>query len=202
MKKYFTILISIVVTLIGCGKTEMDLDLSIPTISLPVSLKVLEKSTHSPISGATVYFQKCSNYDNVFGCVSYSVVKYAFTNNDGVASIQSSVPIESIEVKKTSYWDYFNKNVTDVELVPKGVIELSVKKENSYNSTDKLYVGLSLDDSHSIGLPSDTTIYLDGYGNMDNIVNWYINTPNSGLSGSSPSFHINGFDTARVTIKY
>jgi|GEM_PF-3607502 hypothetical protein len=81
MKKYFFILISVVAIIVGCGKTEMDPDLSSPPISFPVSLKVMEKSTRTPISGATVNFQKCSNYDNVFGCVSYSLVKYALTNN-------------------------------------------------------------------------------------------------------------------------
>jgi hypothetical protein len=192
----------LIVVDLACSKSDTGMSPLVVNQYPPITFRVTEKATASPVPGASVAFQICASYDAVFGCTAYSTVQSAGTGSDGVVTVQPTQIIEAIEVSKTHYWKYFSKNITDVELIPKAVVELSIKKENSYNSSDKLYVGLSLNDSHSIGLPADTTVYIDGYGNMDNQVNWYINTPNSGIGGSSPTFHINGFDTARVTIKY
>jgi hypothetical protein len=60
----------------------------------------------------------------------------------------------------------------------------------------------------SFSLPVDTIVYIDGYGYAENKIYWYINYWNGPIvnmgstGGSSPNFHVNGFDTARIQIKY
>ena len=77
-------------------------------------------------------------------------------------------------------------------------------------STDILWIGQDryFNDLKPIGLPVDTIAYIDGYGHSQNKIYWYINYYNGAIvnlastGGSSPDFFVNGFDTARIEIKY
>lgn len=209
--RYYLISISAIFILSGCSKpgSTTPPPASTPPAN-PLTFTVIEKSTNKPIAGATVSLQRCSNYDSQFGCVAYSTFATLTTNADGKVKYSGNSSIDRIRVEADNYWLQIQRTpVQDVILTPKTRIEVNVKRENTYASTDILSIGQNkyIGDLKTIGLPMDTTVYIDGYGHAENKIYWYINYLNNGIintstGGSSPDFYINGFDTARIQIKY
>jgi hypothetical protein len=213
LKHYYYIFSILAITVVpGCSKQNSTTTPPATTpANNPLTITVIEKNTNKPIAGATVSLQKCSNYDFVFGCIRYSTFTTLTTNTEGKVTYSGNTNIEQILVDANKYWNFYEKSrIQNVILIPKTIIEINVKREKTYASTDILWIGQNryLDDLKPIGLPIDTTIYIDGLGYSENKIYWYINFFSGGIininsiGGSTPNFFVNGFDTARIQIKY
>jgi hypothetical protein len=205
--KFYVFSILAITILSGCSKQNPT---TTPPANSPFIISVFERNTNKPIAGATVSLRKCSNYDFVFGCTAYSTFTTLTTNTEGKATSRIS-GIDEIKVEANNYWTLYKKtDIQNVILTPKTSIEVNVKREKTYAPTDILSIGQDryFTDLKSIGLPVDTIVYIDGYGYSENKIYWYINYWNGPIvntgstGGSSPNFYINGFDTARILIKY
>jgi hypothetical protein len=208
--KHYCYAFSILAISILSGCSKQNSTTTAPPANNPLTITVIEKATNNPIAGARVSLRKCSNYDPQFGCVAYSTFKTLTTNTGGKVTYSGNSSINQIKVEADKYWAFFTQTVTpDIILTPKNVIEVNVKRENTYAPTDILWIGQNryIDDLKPIGLPVDTIIYINGYGYSENKIYWYINylsagIINPGTGGSSPDFIVNGFDTTKIEIKY
>ena len=203
--KFYVFTILAITILSGCSKQNPT---TTPPANNPFIISVLERNTNKPIAGATVSLLKCSNYDFVFGCTGYSTYSTLTTNSEGKVTASKA---DEIKVEANKYWTLYKKtDIQNVILNPKTTIEVNVKREKTYAPTDILWIGQDryFNDLKGIGLPVDTIVYIDGYGYAENKIYWYINYWNGPIvntgstGGSSPNFYINGFDTARIQIKY
>ncbi len=209
LKYYYYFFSILAITIVsGCSK-QNSTTTPRPPANNPVTITVVESTTNKPIAGATVSLQKCSNYDFQFGCTAYSTFTTLISNTEGKAT--SAFGADQIKVEANKYWTVYKKtDIQNVILTPKTSIEVNVKREKTYAPTDILWIGQDkyFNDLKGIGLPVDTTIYIDGYGYSENKIYWYINYWNGAIvntgstGGSSPNFYVNGFDTARIQIKY
>lgn len=205
----FTFSFLVISIALGCSKQNSTTTTPPPSNNI-MTFTVVEKTTNKPIAGATVSLQKCSNYDFVFGCTAYSTFMTLTSNTEGKVTYSANTSIAKIQVEANKYWTLYKSGLQDMVLTPKNVIEVNVKREKTYAPTDILWIGQNrfLYDLKPIGLPADTTVYIDGYGYSDNKIYWYINYLNGGIinmgsaGGSSPSFYANGFDTTKIQIKY
>jgi len=209
LKHYYYIFPILALTIVsGCSKQNSTTATTPPANNL-LTITVIERNTNKPIAGATVSLLKCSNYDFQFGCTGYSTYTTVTTNSEGKATLPSKP--DEIKVEANKYWTLYKK--TDIQnaiLTPKTSIEINVKREKTYAPTDILWIGQEryFNDLKSIGLPVDTIVYIDGYGYSENKIYWYINYFSGGIinpgstGGSSPNFYVNGFDTAKIQIKY
>ena len=206
LKLYYVFSILAITILSGCSKQNSTT--TAPPANNSFTITVIERTTNKPIAGATVSLQNCSNRDFVFGCTAYSTFTTLTTNTEGKAT--SAFGADQIKVDANKYWTLYKKTgIQNVILTPKTSIEVNVKREKTYSSTDILWIGQNriFNDLKPIGLPADTTVYIDGYGYSENKIYWYINylsggIINTSIGGSSPDFYVNGFDTARIQIKY
>ena len=218
MKHYYYVFSILAITIVsGCSKQTST---NAPPANTSPTITVTERTTNKPIAGATVSLQKCSNYDNQFGCTAYSTFATLTTNTEGKVTYSANSNRDQISgnsnprqiiVDANKYWTLYKKTgIQNVILTPKNSIEVNVKREKTYASTDILWIGQNrhILDLKPIGLPADTIVYIDGYGFSENKIYWYINYWNGGIistgstGGSSPNFYVNGFDTARIQIKY
>ena len=209
MKPYNYFLSALAIIIVsGCSKQNSTANPQQPT-NIGLTYTVVERNTNKPIASATVSLQKCSNYDFVFGCTAYSTFTTLTTNTEGKA--HSIYGADQIEVEANKYWTLYKKtDIQNIVLTPKNIIEVNVKREKTYAPTDILWIGQDryFNDLKAIGLPIDTTVYIDGYGYSDNKIYWYINYYNGAIvnlgstGGSTPNFYVNGFDTTRIQIKY
>src|SRR5262245_50032499 len=161
----------------GCSKQNLDTRPR-PPAGRTITFTVIERTTNKPIAGASVELQKCSNYDFVFGCTMYSTFTTLTTNTEGKATYSGNSAIGKIEVNANRYWPVFKKtDIQNVVLNPKNIIEINVKRDKTYASTDILWTGQDryFNDLKAIGLPVDTIVYVDGYGYANNKIYWYIN---------------------------
>jgi hypothetical protein len=206
LKLYYVFSILAITILSGCSKQNSTT--TAPPANNSFTITVVERNTNKPIAGATVSLLKCSNYDFVFGCTGYSTFATLTTNTEGKAT--TTFGADEIKVEANKYWTLYKKtDIQNVILTPKNRIEVNVKRDKIYAPTDILWIGQNryLDNLKPIGLPIDTTIYIDGYGSSENKIYWSINYWSGGIvtgiiGGSSPNFYVNGFDTARIQIKY
>jgi hypothetical protein len=209
LKHYDYVLPALAITMLS-GCTKQNSTTTPPPANNPVIITVTEKTTNKPIADAQVSLQRCSDYDFQFGCISYSTFTRIITNTEGKATYSGNSNIAQVKVEANKYWTLYERSpIQNIVLTPKNRIEVHVKREKTYAATDILWIGHDrmIDDLKPIGLPVDTTIYIDGYGYAENKIYWYINYWNGGIintsiGGSSPNFFVNGFDTARVEIKY
>ena len=207
LKHYYYVFSILAISIVlGCSKQNST---TTPPANNPFTITVIERTSNKPIAGAIVSLQKCSNYDFQFGCTAHSTFTTLTTNTEGKAT--SSMGADQIKVEANKYWTLYKKtDIQNVILTPKTSIEVNVKRDKIYAPTDILWIGQNryLDDLKPIGLPIDTTIYIDGYGYSENKIYWYINFYSGGIininsiGGSTPNFYVNGFDTARIQIKY
>jgi hypothetical protein len=207
LKHYYYVLAITIVS--GCSKQNSTITPPANTPLTPLTITVIEKITNKPIAGATVSLRKCSNYDFQFGCTAYSTFNTLTTNTEGKVTFSSNP--DEIKVEANKYWTLYKKtDIRNVILTPKNSIELHVKREKTYAPTDILWIGQYrfFNDLKAIGLPIDTIVYVDGYGYAENKIYWYINYFIGGIvntgstGGNSPNFYVNGFDTAKIEIKY
>lgn len=206
LKLYYVFSILAITILSGCSKQNSTT--TAPPANNSFTITVIERTTNKPIAGATVSLQKCSNRDFVFGCTAYSTFTTLTTNTEGKAT--TTFGADQIKVEANKYWTLYKKtDIQNVVLTPKTSIEVNVKREKTYAPTDILWIGqyTYFDDLKGIGLPVDTIVYIDGYGYAENKIYWSINYWSGGIitgsiGGSSPNFYVNGFDTARIQIKY
>jgi hypothetical protein len=180
---------------------------------VPVTIEVSEKGTKKPIQGAAVYLERCSHYDNQFGCTSFSNILTLTTNDAGKATFLPPKGLESYQVQHKNYYTTRQKNASigSTILTPKCTIKVSIKQVKAYSANDVLYLAIADPDCfsylcwsrrHRIGLPKDTVVYVEGQGNTLNQVLWYINFLSTDTLHSKPPVYINGFDTAYVDVKY
>lgn len=178
-----------------------------------VELRVVEDKTNSPIANAEVSLEKCANYDPVFGCTSYSLVKSLITDSEGKYKFLKSLTVERITVKHPKYWQITSKSIADITLIPEAFSEVHLKKVNSYSSDYSMSVYVSRSGVFTMfpqetrfAIPTDTTVYLRSYGTYDNVVSWSIGNwvPITQIvkDGQSIPFFINAFDTTRVEIDF
>lgn len=209
MKPYNYFLSALVIIIVsGCSKQNSTN--TPPPPNNPIAFTITEKTTNKPVAGATVSLRKCSNYDFVFGCTAYSTFTTLTSNTEGKVIYSGISSIEEIKIEANKYWTVYQKGIQNAILTPKTVIEINVKREKAYAPTDILCIGQDryFNDLKAIGLPIDTTLYIDGYGYSDNKIYWYINYYNGPIinpgstGGSTPNFYINGFDTTKIQIKY
>src|SRR4030095_2272727 len=127
MKHYyyvFSILAIIIVS--GCSKQNST---TAPPANNPFTITVIERTTNKPIAGATVSLQKCSYYDNQFGCTAYSTFATLTTNTEGKATSAIGV-VDQIKVEANKYWTLYKKtDIQNIILTPKTSIEVNVKRE-------------------------------------------------------------------------
>jgi len=174
-----------------------------------VTITIREKSTNLPLAGASVTLQKCLDPDP-YGCLGYATLANLSSNIQGQVSFAKELDVDATDVKHEKYWNNFTDGLSDVTLIPKTIIAVSIHKMNSYAAGDILNIVVTspncefgcLSTGISTGLPIDTIIYLNGYGYSDNVISWYINDPLSDTLHSLPSFFVNGFDSAHVAVDY
>jgi hypothetical protein len=202
---YICVLLAIS-TASGCkkgGADEVD-----PPEPPPASftMTVLEKTTNKPIAGATVKLEKCSVYDNQFGCRRYTTIKTLYTNSSGQVTFIRPVDHEATTIEHVKYYVERVKNSINIILTPRCVIKASIKQVKTYAPGDNLNVSLYENGCFSflcwsskyyLGLPKDTIAFFEGRGYSDNNIFWKINS-----SENSQSIYVSGFDTAKIDIDY
>ena len=216
LKLYYLFTILIIIASSGCEK-DSGTSTSQSTLNTPprdpVWIEVLEKTSKKPIEGASVLLEKCSKYDNQFGCTGYSTITTLTTNGSGRVNFVPPMSLESYQVQHQNYYTIRQKNgsVGSATLTPKCAIKVSIKRVKTYSPNDILFIAVGDPDCPAVlcwariyrmGLPNDTTFYADGQGNSNNQVRWYINNSFTNTSPPLPAFYLNGFDSASVNIQY
>src|SRR5688572_11726768 len=184
MKSYCVCLLLATSTFSGCTKGKADSAIDPPDQIDPQTIQVLEKLTNKPIAGATVYIEKCANYDIVFGCTSYSTIKTLTTNSSGQVTFSPPSNFAAIQVQHQSYYSIRTESIGNIELTPKCIIKATIKRIKAYSPGDVLQIVLRDPDcpsylcwsrDYSMGLPNDSIAYFEGQGYTNNQVFWYIN---------------------------
>lgn len=190
---------------LGCKKgSSNEVDPPEPPASRTIT--VLEKKTNKPIAGATVKLEKCSVYDNQFGCTSYATIKTLTTNSSGQVTFTPPIGFEATKIEHENYYVKRVKNSINIILTPRCVIKASIKRVKEYAPGANLFVSIGEKDCFSyfcwvrfyrLGLPKETVAFFEGQGYSVNHVEWKIDS-----SVNSQSIYVSGFDTAKIDINY
>src|SRR5689334_15643025 len=184
-------------------------------------LKVLEFKTNLPVPGARVEIYKCKR-QGFGGCSELSLFNTLTTDKDGNFQFDSRLNIYVAEASEGKYWrgrsggDDMSGNpqpVRDILLTPIGYTKIHIHQVKPHPAGLLIAVNTQLDQSMSYGstmvfsLPTDTTVTMAGFGNNNNVVNWYFldapgNVDSTQQRGQIPGYYINRFDTALVEINY
>jgi hypothetical protein len=212
-RPYFIFFLLVITNLVSCNKGAVEnIQLTSPNAgpgNPPMTIRVLEKLTNVPIEGAEIALQKCARYDNVFGCVSYSIFDVLHTNSAGEVTFIRPPDLEAYEVTHPNYWKAYESNgsVSSITLTPKCTLKINIERVNSYSQTTSLSLQIQEADCYSyncsfgrytLGLPADTVIYVPGFGNTNNRVIWSAGN----TSQEMPLVFVNRFDTATINIQY
>lgn len=176
---------------------------------------ILEVTTNTPIAGARVDAYKCLERD-LLGCFREAVSTSATTNSEGIATISGATEISSITAHKEKYWEaseYFSRNQQPVTattyLYPIATLKIHVVKENQYPATNQLMLHSPIEPCRDcpreaivLGLPQDTTVYMKGRGNVNNSIQWVVNTGSADMLTTTTPVMVNRFDTAQIEIRY
>ncbi len=213
MKPYFICLLLVITNLVACNKALVEHpQLTAPNAApgqTPITIQVLEKLTNIPVEGAAIALQKCAHYDNVFGCVSYSIFDVLHTNSAGEVTFIRPPDLGAYEVTHSNYWKSYQSNgsVGSITLTPKCTLKINIKRVNTYSQHDQLSLQIQEAECYSyncsygkytLGLPIDTVFYATGFGNTDNRIIWTA----SNTMQKMPLVFVNRFDTATVSISY
>lgn len=171
---------------------------------------VYEAVTNIPVAGATVTLQKCNQLDWEFGCINgFTPVGTFTTDAGGKAAYNKGIRWYLVEVSKEDYWPGESKS-SGVTIYPVCYLKVRLVKRSLLAPGTSVYVagqkpcGFWCYDFKDMGQPLDTTVYLQGVGNVNNTLHWYIKRPggtNDTIQETTPVL-IRRFDTAQVQINY
>lgn len=178
-------------------------------------IRILEKGSFLPVSGAVVTLLKCTKKDIQFGCVSFGPAKTLTTNAQGIVEYTRSLDIEAVEASHPDYWETFQRSYDgDIFLSPNAWVEVHLEKTGTY-STESYFHLVAQKECFSwtcmrtyfnkeMGLPVDTTFVFRVEGAEKIIVNWEVISPSEGVlkSGNIDPFMLNRFDTLSLNIQY
>lgn len=204
-----------VVLLTACDK-EGDDNLQNAGTLLPQimdTIQVREAVTGLPVAGARVTLEACSKYDFVFGCLDYSPIKTYTTDSNGHALVDRALKWEIMEVTRNNYWPAQLKKGRTVAPYPVCYLKVRVVKSRTLRPAEGVYVAAKppcnpwcFEVFTYLGQPADTTVFLQGYGNIENAVLWDIRSKDSAYMyvnvQQSPPVYIKRFDMGEVVINY
>jgi hypothetical protein len=186
-------LILLAILFSGCDKPEKE------TFEIPKKgLKVVEYATNLPIAGASLKLYEIGFYTS--NCI-YS----GLTDSNGICR----VPINyftntnlAMGVTKAKYWGYYSRMVENqVSLQPAGWLELHIQKASFYTTDTKLslmiYTTENTTDYSQFNTAADSIIYVTGFGNKKNNIEWRVTSDLFGLmkNGTIIGLDIPKFDT-------
>ena len=177
-------------------------------------IRILEKGSFLPVSGALVTLLKCTKKDIQFGCVSFGPAKTLTTNAQGIVEYTRSLDIEAVEASHPDYWETFQRsNYGDIFLSPNAWVEVHLEKNNTYSADSYVNIKAGKDCyswtckwnfNQNIGLPADTTFVIRVEGTEKTTVFWEVISPPDGVvkSDFSEPFVLGKFDTLEMKIQY
>lgn len=180
---------------------------------LTLTVQAVELESNNPIPGVTMALKKCTKPDLEFGCLAHATVKTMTTNDAGKITYSNKLMVEEIEAQHPKYWGIVASGSTIV-MTPLATVKAHVKRIHAYPETTNLSIAAGTADCRGvycykytdyikIGLPADTVIYLNAFGNLDNQVSWYTTeTRKDDSLLETNRFRINRFDTVSITISY
>ncbi|MFD2203231.1 hypothetical protein [Shivajiella indica] len=190
-----------------------------PEPDIPQKLKIttLEKVSRIPVPDATISLYKCSNFDAVFGCTKYQVVKTLKTNVNGEVEYSPINGVEAMEASHPDYWDNFNKAYYgEILLSPNSWVKLQLQKIGDYNPGSYVHLQVTrecnncgmlpykINFNENIGLPADTTFVIKVEGTENTTIFWEVISPPAGVvnADASEPFVVSKFDTLSMKIQY
>src|SRR5688572_25443106 len=179
MKKILAIALLTAFAIISCKKNEQQVDDS-------VTVEVVEVISAKPVANATITLYKCTNYDNIFGCLSKGVLATYSTDAAGIAKIKSADyngANEGLQISKGQYWTQegqMGKN----ELCPEGWIRLNIKRTSNYPDSlafflfnvEERFVLTTSEGMRVLKMNqrTDTTVLIRAFGAQKNTLKWLV----------------------------
>ncbi len=173
--------------------------------------QIVEKNTNVPLPGAVVDGHSCSSSDFRGNCqVLGQKLATTTTNVEGKAFFAKSLGIQTLVITKENYWgiERAHRLLSPYELIPVAIMKARFIRVTPYPVGNSLNISILLDPrnalatSKSLGLPSDTTVYLKGVGNEMNGFGWMVGPSERPPFNFTQTVYINKFDTAEYTIRY
>lgn len=180
-------------------------------------MTVKEYKTNIPLAGVKISLYKCTDYDNVFGCLSKSVFATHTTDENGEYSFtqgEINQATEGVILSKSKYWD-MHGGPGLVLMEPEAMVNLTVKASNTYPDTSIFELNtiseLGNGNAEIFNAPKDTSFNFRLFGNETNIINWVVYTKDTKclqycirdtLSLGSLILNPQKFETLDATIDY
>jgi hypothetical protein len=177
-------------------------------------IRILEKGTFLPVSGALVTLLKCIKKDIQFGCVSFGPARTLTKNAQGIVEYTRSLDIEAVEASHPDYWETFQRSyVGDIFLSPNAWVKIHLERINTHSADSYINIKAGKDCyswtcrwnfNQNIGLPADTTFVIRVEGTEKTTVFWEVISPTDGVvkSDVSEPFVLSKFDTLGMNIQY
>lgn len=187
------------------------------TVETTYLLKVKEYKTNTPLPGVLISLNKCSNYDNVFGCLPTTVFATHITDNKGeYAFIQQEYSMfMKIILSKSGYWTTQAGGQGEHTMVPDAWIKISLKAINVYPDTSIFQIQTitesGVSNFQSFKSPKDSILDFRLAGNEINKISWIIYTKDpkcwqycilDTLASGSLSVTPNKFESLNSSIDY
>ena len=214
MKKTVPITAILFLTLTFCFLVSCKKEVAVETTYL---IKVKEYKTNTPLQGVLISLYKCSNYDNVFGCMSTSVFATHSTDDKGEYAFtqQEYAMLMKIILSKSGYWTVQAGGQGEHTMVPDAWIKISLKASKVYPDTSIFQIQTITESGasnfQSFKSPKDSIMDFKLAGNEINKISWIIYTKDTKcrqycildtLASGSLSVNPNKFETLTGTIDY
>jgi hypothetical protein len=179
MKRIFAIALFTAFAIISCKKNY-------PRADEAVTVEVVEINSAKPVANAALTLYKCTDYDNIFGCLLKGVLATYSTDAAGIAKIRSADYYganEGLQISKGQYWTQegqMGKN----ELCPEGWIRLNIKRTSNYPDSLVFFLfnveeRFLLTGSEGMRVlkmnqRADTTVLIRAFGSQKNALKWLV----------------------------
>lgn len=175
MKKLTLSQIFLLLMLISCSKSKKN---EIATDQIVI----VEHKTNSPLASVRLDLYRCTNYDNIFGCVRKNIFATRFTNNSGMYTFMQGerrLADQGMVVHKDGYWPPSGASGDTLFMSPEGWIDLHLSRQHNYPDTSLFrcivtgeYPGIET--FITFQSPADTVLKVRGFGNETNTINWLV----------------------------
>lgn len=180
-------------------------------------IEVLEFKTKEPIASAKLDLYRCTNYDNIFGCLAKAIFASGITDKNGIYNFKPGElnrADEGILLSKSNYWTAGGGTGT-VFMYPEAWISLHVVKQNIYPDTSLFQIRAE-GENYSVSLvtfhaPVDSIIKIRAFGNQVNSIKWHVIVkdtkcyqycPTDTLASGNLVQNLGKFETVPITISY